>query len=133
MSKLHFSPQKFGSFKGKYYLCTNYRLLRMTKRLLIISLMMAFTCLVPMSASASPAYFAGVMEMAPDQDISITFSEGTLYVSGCEGQLLEIVSLTGKKIMDVKIESPSQKIELNIPKGCYIVKVGKVVRKVSVR
>ena len=88
---------------------------------------------MPMSVSAAPAYFAGVMEMAQDQDVNITYSEGTLFVTGCEGQTLEIVSLTGKKIMDVKIESPAQKIELNIPKGCYIVKVGKVVRKVSIR
>ena len=94
---------------------------------------MAFTCLVPMSVSAASAYYAGVMEMAQEQDVNINFSEGTLLVTGCEGQTLEIVSLTGKKIMDVKIESPAQKIELNIPKGCYIVKVGKVVRKVSIR
>ena len=78
---------------------------------------MAFTCLVPMSVSAASAYYAGVMEMAQEQDVNINFSEGTLLVTGCEGQTLEIVSLTGKKIMDVKIESPAQKIELNIPKG----------------
>ena len=105
----------------------------MKKRLLIISLMMALTSLIPMSVSAAPAYLAGVYELSQEQDVNISYVEGTLFVSGCEGQVLEIVSLTGKKIMDVKIESPSQKIELNIPKGCYIVKVGKVVRKVSVR
>ena len=91
------------------------------------------TCIMPMSVSAAPAYLAGVLELSQDQDVNITFSEGTLFVTGCDGQTLEIVSLTGKKIMDVKIESPAQKIELNIPKGCYIVKVGKVVRKVSIR
>ncbi len=105
----------------------------MTKRLLIISFTMALFCLVPISANAAPAYFAGVMEMTVDQEITINFSDGVLSVIGAEGQTLEIVSLTGKKIMDVKVESPAQKIELNIPKGCYIVKVGKVVRKVSVR
>ena len=26
-----------------------------------------------------------------------------------------------------------QAIEINLPKGCYIVKVGKVVRKISIR
>ena len=100
----------------------------MTKRLLIISFTMALSCLVPISANAAPAYFAGVMEMTVDQEITINFSDGVLSVIGAEGQTLEIVSLTGKKIMDVKVES-----QLNIPKGCYIVKVGKVVRKVSVR
>ena len=133
MSKQHFLLEKFGCFTEKHYLCTNYRLLRMTRRIFIISLLTALTCFMPISVSATPAYFAGVMEMSQDQDVNITYSEGTLFVTGCEGQTLEIVSLTGKKIMDVKIESPAQKIELNIPKGCYIVKVGKVVRKVSVR
>ena len=133
MSKQHFLLEKFGCFTEKHYLCTNYRLLRMTRRIFIISLLTALTCFMPISVSAAPAYFAGVMEMSQDQDVNITYSEGTLFVTGCEGQTLEIVSLTGKKIMDVKIESPAQKIELNIPKGCYIVKVGKVVRKVSIR
>lgn len=105
----------------------------MTKRLLIISITMVLLCLVPVAVHAAPAYLAGVMEMAPEQDVVITFNDGILSVTGAEGQTLEIVSLTGKKIMDVKVESPAQKIELNIPKGCYIVKVGKVVRKVSVR
>ena len=133
MSKPYFLLEKFGCFTKKHYLCTNYRLLRMTRRLFIISLLMAMTCIMPMSVSAAPAYLAGVLELSQDQDVNITFSEGTLFVTGCEGQTLEIVSLTGKKIMDVKIERPAQKIELNIPKGCYIVKVGNVVRKVSVR
>jgi hypothetical protein len=54
-------------------------------------------------------------------------------VNGAQGQTLEVISLTGRCIMTEKIESPAQKIELNIPKGCYILKIGKVVRKVSVR
>ena len=105
----------------------------MTKRILTIAFTMALSCLVPVTANAAPAYLAGVMEVAVDQDVTITYSDGVLSVTGAEGQILEIVSLTGKKIMDVKVESPAQKIELNIPKGYYIVKVGKVVRKVSIR
>ena len=105
----------------------------MTKRILTIAFTMALSCLVPVTANAAPAYLAGVMEVAVDQDVTITYSDGVLSVTGAEGQILEIVSLTGKKIMDVQVESPAQKIELNIPKGCYIVKVGKVVRKVSIR
>ena len=57
----------------------------------------------------------------------------TVTVNGAQGKTLEIVSLTGKVVKTIAIESPSQRIELNIPKGCYILKVGKVVRKVSVR
>ena len=42
-------------------------------------------------------------------------------------------TVTGNVVMHKRIDSPEQKIELNIPKGCYIVKVGKVVRRVYVR
>ena len=68
-----------------------------------------------------------------DDDITITVSGQTVTVTGAQGKTLEVVSLTGRRIMTEKIESPAQKIELNVPKGCYILKIGKVVRKVSVR
>ena len=90
-------------------------------------------CVAPMAVSAAPAYMAGVMEMSVEEEAEITYNNGTLMITGAEGCTLEVVSLTGKKVLSVEITSQSQKIELNIPKGCYIVKVGKVVRKVSVR
>ena len=105
----------------------------MRKKILLISMMMASCSMAPLVAKAAPAYFAGVMEVAMEPEVNITYEGGTLFVTGAENQTMEIVSLTGKKVMDAKIESPSQKFELNLPKGCYIVKIGKVVRKVSVR
>lgn len=66
-------------------------------------------------------------------EVSVTYTQGYLYVNDAEGKTLEIVSLTGRKVMEEQINSPAQKIELSIPKGCYIVKVGSVVRKISVR
>ena len=74
-----------------------------------------------------------LMSTATAWATTITYSEGSLLVVGAEGCRLEVVSLTGKRVIDDVIKSPAQKIELNIPKGCYIVKVGDVVRKVSVR
>ena len=66
-------------------------------------------------------------------EVSVTYTQGYLYVNDAEDKTLEIVSLTGRKVMEEQINSPAQKIELSIPKGCYIVKVGSVVRKISVR
>jgi len=105
----------------------------MVKRLLIFSLTALLLWLTPIAMDAAPVYVAGIMEMAPEQDIEISYNNGELSVIGAEGCKLEIVSLTGNKVLIMEIDSPAQKIELNIPKGCYIVKVGKVVRKVSVR
>lgn len=73
-------------------------------------------------------------EMAAEQtEPTISVQQSSVVVSGAVGQTLEVVSLTGKSLMTVRIDSPSQRIELNVPKGCYILKVGKVVRKVTIR
>ena len=77
--------------------------------------------------------FAFRQELIDEQDVDVVYSEGILTVSGAEGQVLQIVTVTGNVVMHKRIDSPEQKVELNIPKGCYIVKVGKVVRRVYVR
>lgn len=65
--------------------------------------------------------------------VTISVSGQTVLVAGAQGETLEVVSLTGRQVMTVKIESPAQRVELNVPRGCYILKVGKVVRKIQVR
>ena len=107
--------------------------MRMMKRLLILSFTLAALWLVPVTASAAPAYFAGVMELTDEQEVDVVYSDGSLTVRGGEGCVLHIVTVTGNVVMNKRIDSPEQKIELNVPKGCYIVKVGKVVRRVYVR
>ncbi len=111
----------------------NYICMRMIKRLLILTFSVAALWLVPVTASAAPAYFAGVMELTDEQEVDVVYSEGTLTITGADGLVLQIVTVTGNVVLHKRIDSPEQKIELNIPKGCYIVKVGKVVRRVYVR
>ena len=105
----------------------------MMKRLLILTFSLASLWLVPVTASAASMYYAGVMELSDEQEVDVVYSEGALTVTGAEGQVLQIVTVTGNVVLHTRIDSPEQKIELNIPKGCYIVKVGKVVRRVYVR
>jgi hypothetical protein len=105
-------------------------MMRMKKILLICSLTLAFLLTVPSWVQAVTV--APGIEQYMDEDINITVNGQTVIVTGAQGQTLEVVSLTGRRVMTVKIDSPAQKVELNIPKGCYILKVGKVVRKVSV-
>ena len=54
-------------------------------------------------------------------------------VTGAQGKVLQVVSLTGRLLATYRISSPSQRVELNLSKGCYILKVDKVVRKVSIQ
>lgn len=86
---------------------------------------------VPLSGLAAQMEL-GVMEQV-DEQIGVTVKGQTVLVTGAQGKTLEVVSLTGKCVMSVTIEGPAQRIELNIPKGCYILKVGKVVRKTTIR
>ena len=103
----------------------------MKKSLLIFSMSLTLMLAVP-SLVTAVTVAPGIEEFV-DEDITITISGQTVTVTGAQGQTLEVVSLTGRRVMTEKIESPAQKIELNVPKGCYILKIGKVVRKVSVR
>ena len=68
-----------------------------------------------------------------DSEVTMVVEGNTVTVNGAEGLVLEIISLTGRKVAQYAINSPSQRIELNLTKGCYVFKIGKVVRKVAIR
>lgn len=104
----------------------------MTKRLLILSMAVSMMLSVPVLVKAAEAEMLQT-EQTLDDDITISVNGQWVTVNGAQGLTLEVVSLTGRQIKTIKIESPAQRIELNIPKGCYILKIGKVVRKVAVR
>ena len=69
---------------------------------------------------------------ADDCGVTLSVTQSAVVVEGAAGMTLEVVSLTGRPVMKVRIDSQSQKIDLNLPKGCYIFKIDKVVRKVSI-
>jgi len=125
---MQFSKEIFGSFAKKHYLCNNYRRMRMRKNLLIIS-MMAFLA-VP-AVATTMVLERGVAEMI-DEPISLSIDGNAVLVSGAQGQKLIVVSLTGRQVAEYQIDSPAQRIELNLTKGCYVLKVGNIVRKVSI-
>ena len=104
----------------------------MTKKILIFSFIATLTLMAPQAVKANDAVMPA-LEQTIDEDIAISISGQTVTISGAQGQTLEVISLTGSRVMSAKIESPSQRIDLNVPKGCYILKIGKVVRKVTVR
>ena len=82
---------------------------------------------------------AAQMLMAPevtaqvDNKITIEVKGNSIIVSGAQGMELEVISLTGRKLMSYAIESPVQRVDINLTKGCYIVKVGDTARKISIR
>lgn len=67
------------------------------------------------------------------QQAAISLQDNTLHVTGASGQMMYVYNVAGVRVMSIKVEGADKRIELNLPKGCYIVKVGKTVRKISIR
>lgn len=107
----------------------------MRKRLLIIAGMVFMMAIA--TVQAAPMLMQMEMGIAEqidqERNVTIAVEANSVVVKGGEGLVLEVVSLTGKQVVTYRIDSPAQRVDLNVPKGCYILKVGKVVRKVTVR
>jgi len=65
--------------------------------------------------------------------ITLSISDGNIHIVGANGEVMEIFNLTGAKVATIRIDSADKTFALNLPKGCYLVKVGKIVRKISVQ
>ncbi len=102
----------------------------MTKKLLIISFIAMFAGVLPTMAETSNA-----IEVVDNdfQNVTISVSGSTLRVAGASGQELHIYNVAGVRVMSFKVDGADKRYELNLPKGCYIIKVGKTVRKISIR
>jgi hypothetical protein len=104
----------------------------MQKRLLILATAFILASTIP-SHAVTMVTEMGVAEQVEESAPTIAIDKQVVIVQGGSGMVLEVVSLTGRAVATYKIESPSQRIELNLTKGCYILKVGKTVRKVTLR
>ena len=63
--------------------------------------------------------------------IEISVNRNSIRVMNAQGQTLELFSVTGARIKTAKITAGDETITFNVPKGCYIVKIGDFVRKVN--
>ena len=114
------------------YLCNNKydRSKRMMKRILYAAFSMMLLLGVPQDACAASSIEIIDNDIAT---ISISVSESTLRVTGASGLMLTIYNVAGVHVQSFRVEGADRHYELNLPKGCYIVKVGKVVRKISIK
>ena len=99
------------------------------KKIFIIALSLAMA-FAPISMLAETS--ADGIEMSVSS-ISITVNGGNIHVAGANGEVMEIFNLTGAKVATVRIDSNDKTFALNLAKGCYLIKIGKIVRKVSVQ
>lgn len=98
------------------------------KRLYIIALSIFLIGMVP-----SVAFAQIDEEIEAELDaVTLTVHDGKVHVTNAEGKNLEIYNITGVRVSLIRIDNNDKHINLNLARGCYILKVGKVVRKVTV-
>ena len=99
------------------------------KKIFIISLTMAMA-FAPISLLAETERDGIEMSVS---GISLSINGGNVHIVGANGEVMEIFNLTGAKVATHRIDSNEKTFALNLPKGCYLIKVGKIVRKISVQ
>ena len=95
--------------------------------IIALTLAMAFT---PVSMLAQTERDGIEMSVS---GITLSIKDGNVTISGANGEVMEIFNLTGVKVSTIRIDSSEKTFALNLPKGCYLIKVGKIVRKISVQ
>lgn len=101
----------------------------MTRFLLTILFSAVMLGSVVSSANAMPE-----IEMIDNdvQSVAISVVESTIHVTGANGMVLTVYKITGDCIVKVKVDGNDKRFDFNLPKGCYILQVGKVVRKIVI-
>ena len=66
------------------------------------------------------------------QTVTISVVESAIHVTGGNGMTMTVYKITGDCIVNVKVDGNDKRYDFNLPKGCYIVQVGKVVRKIVI-
>ena len=97
----------------------------------ILGIILSAACL---AGGVMPAVAGPDVEIVENdlQAVSIRLTGNELRITGAAGEMMQIYNVAGVRVMTVKIDSSDKTYNLNLPKGCYIVKVGKIVRKISI-
>lgn len=68
--------------------------------------------------------------VAPSE-VSISLRGNQLRVTNADGQTVEVYNITGVKVFVHRVEGDDRTFTLSAERGIYIVKVGKLVRRVT--
>ena len=101
--------------------------MRKYTRLLLLALF-----LVMMPAVNAAVVYESPQEVNDFEEVRITLNGANLRVQNGSGMSVEIYNITGVKVADYRIDSNDKTIRLELNRGCYIIKVGKTVRKISI-
>lgn len=101
------------------------------KKVLFIVAAMLVSAVAEVRASEPEAM--GEMPVEAMNEVTLTVSGNSVIVNGGNGLTLEVFTITGEQVMQVAVDSDSKSVTLSLQRGCYIVRVGKVTRKISIR
>lgn len=104
----------------------------MTKYILTTFMMALLTLCAPVQMRANAAIEIIENDFQPTA-ANITVNGGSIRVSGANGKIMYVYNLAGVRIHSIKVEGADRTYDLNLSKGCYIIKVGTTVRKVSLK
>ncbi|MDE5985736.1 MAG: T9SS type A sorting domain-containing protein [Prevotella sp.] len=100
----------------------------MMKYIYSILFIMTLTAVVPQGVMAN----VEIIEQEQQPVVSVT-NESTIHVVNANGQMLYVYNVAGVRVKSIVVDGHDRHYDLNLPKGCYIIKVGKTVRKISIR
>lgn len=99
---------------------------------IIYTLLLIFAFVVAAPSAAMAESMADDIEQSQAPSVAVV-SGSQLRVVNANGQILRVYNVTGVQVRVLKVEGQDKCYDLNLQKGCYIVKVGKMVRKISVK
>ena len=106
------------------------------KHLLMMKYLYTFFLVLAMSVMMPQNVFANDPS-EPEEEMKqpkvVLIKESTIKVVAAEGLEVRVYDVAGMIVSTVRIDSVEKTVNLGLQKGCYIVKVGKTVRKISVR
>lgn len=90
----------------------------------------------PAPATEAPAMTPELPAIGPDgislDEITISAKGNQIRVQNADGQTLDVYNITGVKVASHRLDSDDKTITLNVARGIYIIKVGKVARRVNI-
>ena len=105
--------------------------LNMRKTLLSIMTLAALLLGTPAAMHASTS--AVEMIDLDQQDITLTYTGGTMHITGANGLVVKVYNLAGIVVKTFKVDGQDKRINLPLADGVYIIKVGpSYTRKITV-
>ena len=126
-------PIFFIPLRKEFYVKSFYkRNHKMKKTLLSI---MTLTAAMMMAAPAQGLAATSAVEMIDFdvQDISVTYANGVMHITGANGMVVKVYNLAGIAVKSFMVEGQDKRISVPLSDGVYIIKVGpSFTRKITV-